>query len=347
MLRALQAWRRLPRVVRIVSSRLALLVPQMFGVTLVTFLLVRLLPGDPALLLLGNLATPDAVRALRHKLGLDGSLFEQFTHYIGMILHGDLGLSPFTSNPVALDLMQRAPATLELIGYSMLLTLLIGVTVAVIAVVRSGGLVDIGSIAYGMAAGAVPDFWVGLLLIFFLFHVLGWAPAPFGRIDAMLTPPPTRTGFYTLDSLLAGDWQVFGSSVSHLALPVLTITIVNAGAVMKLTRAVFAQAYWSDFIVHARACGLSEGRLTLIALRNSLGPIISLAGFLTGFLLGAAVLVETLFAWGGLGQYAVQAVVNSDYAALQGFVLVASAFILLVYLVVDILYELADPRIRV
>jgi ABC-type dipeptide/oligopeptide/nickel transport system permease component len=346
-LRALQLWRRLPRVVRIVVGRLALLVPQMFGVTMVTFLLVRLLPGDPALLLLGHLATPEALRTLRHKLGRDATLYEQFIRYVGTTLHGDLGVSPFTSNPVAVDLLQRAPATLELITYAMVFTLMVGVTIAVIAVVRPGGLVDVGSTAYGMAAGALPDFWVGLLLIFFLFHVLGWAPAPFGRIDAMLTPPPTRTGFYSLDSLLAGDWAAFGSALSHLALPVLTITVVNTGAVMKLTRAVFSEAYWSDFVVHARACGLSEPRLTMIALRNSLGPIISLAGFLTGFLLGAAVLVETLFAWGGLGQYAVQAVVNSDYAALQGFVLVASAFILLVYLVVDILYELADPRIRV
>ncbi len=346
-LRALQLWRRLPRVVRIVFGRLGLLVPQMFGVTLVTFLLVRLLPGDPAMLLLGHLATPEALLTLRHKLGLDASLYEQFIHYVGTTLHGDLGLSPFTSNPVSLDLMQRAPATLELISYAMFFTLLIGVTIAVIAVVRPGGLVDLGSTAYGMAAGAVPGFLGRAAVDLLLFHVLGWAPAPFGRIDAMLAPPPTRTGFYTIDSLLAGDWATFGSAVAHLALPVLTITMVNAGAVVKLTRAVFAESYWSEFIVHARACGLSERRVTMIALRNSLGPIISLAGFLTGFLLGAAVLVETLFAWGGLGQYAVQAVVNSDYAALQGFVLVASAFILLVYLVVDILYELADPRIRV
>ena len=347
MVRALQLWRRLPRVVRIVLARLSLLAPQMFGVTLVTFLLVRMLPGDPAMLLLGDMASPETVRALRHKLGLDASLYEQFIRYFGATLHGDLGVSPFTSNPVALDLVQRAPATLELICYAMLFTMLTGVTVAVIAVVRRGGLVDRGSTVYGMAAGAIPDFCVGLLLIFFLFHILGWAPAPFGRLDAMLAPPPTRTGFYSLDSLLAADWAAFGSSVAHLALPVLTITVVNAGAVIKLTRAVFTESYWSDFVVYARACGLSEQRLVMIALRNSLGPIISLAGFLTGFLLGADVLVETLFAWGGLGQYAVQAVVKSDYSALQGFVLLASVFILLVYLVADILYELADPRIRV
>jgi peptide/nickel transport system permease protein len=299
------------------------------------------------MLVLGNLASPETLRMLRHKLDLDASLHEQFLRYVGAILHGDLGVSLFTSDPVALDLMQRGPATLELILYSMLVTLLGGVAVAVISVVRPGGLVDLGSKIYGMAAGAIPDFFVGLLLIFFLFHMLDWAPAPFGRIDTMLTVPPTRTGFYSVDSVLAGDWSAFGSSIAHLTLPVLTITIVNVGAVIKLTRAVFADSYRSDFVVHARACGLSEQRLIMIALRNSLGPIISLAGFLTGFLLGAEVVVETLFAWGGLGQYAVQAVINSDYSALQGFVLVASVFILLVYLVTDILYELSDPRIRV
>jgi ABC-type dipeptide/oligopeptide/nickel transport system permease component len=345
--RALQLWRRLPRVARIVLARLFVLPPQMLGVTLVTFLLVRMLPGDPALLLLGRMASPETVRMLRNKLGLDASLYEQFISYVGATLHGDLGVSPFTSNPVALDLIQRAPATLELICYAMPLTMLIGVSVAVIGVVRRGGLVDRGIAAYGTTAGSIPDFCVGLLLIFFLFHKLGWAPAPFGRLDVVLTPPPTRTGFYTVDSLIVGDWGTFRSSVAHLALPVLTITIANVGAVIKLTRAAFAESYGSAFVVHARACGLSQRQLTMIALRNSLGPIISLAGFLTGFLLGAAVLVETLFAWGGLGQYAVQAVVNSDYSALQGFVLLASVFILLVYLVADILYEFADPRIRV
>jgi ABC-type dipeptide/oligopeptide/nickel transport system permease component len=343
---AWRVWRQLPRVVRIVLTRLSLFPLQMLGVALATFLLVRMLPGDPAMLLLGHMASPESLRLLHHKLGWDGPVYEQFIRYVAAIPNGDLGVSPFTSNPVALDLMLRAPATLELISYAMLLTLLVGVAVAVIAVVRLRGLVDLGSTVYSMAAGAVPDFFVGLLLIFFLFHTLGWAPAPFGRIDAMLAPPPTRTGFYTLDSLLAGDWTAFGSSVAHLALPVMTITIVNAGALIKLTRAAFAESYQSEFIVHARACGLSERRLILIALRNSLSPIISLTGFLTGYLLGAVVLVETVFAWGGLGQYGVQAVLNSDYLALQGFILLMSVFILFVYLVTDILYEVADPRIR-
>ncbi|MCQ4634932.1 ABC transporter permease [Shinella sp. CPCC 100929] len=343
----IQYWRVLPRPLRIVAGRLIMIVPQMFGVMLVTFLLVRLLPGDPALLMLGNMATEEQIIALREKLGLNLSVYEQFMQYAGNVMHGDLGVSPFTSNPVVVDLLERAPATLELITYAMLLTILIGVAFAVISVIRPKGAIDYGSRVYGLAAGAIPDFWVGLLLIYFFFYVLGWAPAPFGRVDALVTPPPTVTGFYTIDSLLAGDLNAFFSAVGRLLLPVLTLAIVNAGALMKMTKTVFADAYRSDFIRHQRACGLSERTIVRSALRNSLPPIITLVGFLFGFLLGAAVLVETIFSWGGLGQYAVQAVINSDYAALQGFVLVAAAFILVVYLVVDILYELADPRIKV
>lgn len=339
-------WDTLPRWLQIVLGRLLLVIPQMFGVLLVTFFLIRLLPGDPAVLLLGNMATPESVAQLRERLGLNHSVWVQFADYVRHIFHGDLGISIFTSNPVTVDLLDRAPATLELIGYALLLITLAGISLAVISVVRRGGVIDNVARVYGLAAGAIPDFWIGLLLIFFFYSVLGWAAPPFGRLDAMLTPPAYVTGFYTLDSLLTGDMAALRSSAGRLVLPVITIAVVNAGALMKMTHSIFAGVWRSDFIQHARASGLSEMQLVRMALRNSLPPIITIIGFLTGFLLGSAVLVETIFSWGGLGQYAVQAVINSDYPALQGFILVASVFVLLVYLVVDILYELADPRIR-
>ncbi|SAK85550.1 binding-protein-dependent transport system inner membrane protein [Caballeronia pedi] len=340
-------WRSIPRPLRIILARLGTLVPQLFGVMFATFLLVRLLPGDPALLMLGNMATPEAIAALREKLHLNASIWSQFGAYLDALTHGDLGTSMFTSNPVTADLFQRVPATFELIVYSMLLTIVIGVGLAVVSVVRKGGVVDRMGKVYGLAAGAIPDFWVGLLLIYALFHMAGIAPAPFGRIDTFITPPPTITGFYTIDSILTGNWVALRSSVSHLFLPVLTLSIVNAGGLMKLSQSVFEDIYKSEFIRHARASGLSERRIILSALRNSLPPIITMVGFLFSFLLGAAVLVETIFAWGGLGQYAVQSVVNSDYPALQGFVLVAAGFILLVYTAVDVMYGLADPRIEI
>ncbi len=346
-MRLLSAWHALPRLVRIVAMRCLMIVPQMLGITLVAFLLVRLLPGDPARLILGNFATEDSIRLMREKLGLDQTLPVQAERYLVSVLHGDLGTSPFTSNPVLVDLAQRAPATLELIFYAMLLTVAFAVTMAVLSVVRPGGVADHASRLYGLAAGAIPDFWVALLLVFFLFHLLGWAPAPFGRIDALVTPPPTVTGFLTVDSVVARDMTAFWSASARLVLPVLTIAIVNAAALMKMAQISFRDAYRSDFVAQMRMSGVPERQIIRAALRNALPPIISQTAFITGFLLGAAVLVETIFAWGGLGQYAVQAVVNSDYAAVQGFVLVASAFVLIVYTVADILYELADPRIEV
>ena len=340
-------WQQLPRPLRIVIARLPMVIPQMLGVIFVTFMLVRLLPGDPALLMLGNTATEESIANLREQLGLTGSLWQQFTHYLGGVVQGDLGISLFTSNPVSVDLLERAPATLEMMFYAMALTLILGVSVAVIAVVRPGGIADHFSRLYGMAAGAIPDFWVGLLLIFGFFSVLGWAAAPFGRIDPMLDAPAAVTGFYTFDALIAGNLEAFFSAAGRLVLPVLTLTIVNAGALMKMSKTAFAEIWRAEFIRHQRASGLSERVIIRNALRNSLPPIITLVGFMMGFLLGAAVLVETIFSWGGLGQYAVQAVTYSDYPALQGFVLVAAAFILVVYLVVDILYELVDPRIKI
>ncbi|WP_207762098.1 ABC transporter permease [Arboricoccus pini] len=337
----------LPRSLQIILPRLLLLAPQMFGVLFVTFFLIRLLPGDPAVLLLGNMATPEAVAQLRERLGLNDSIWVQFIAYCRNVLHGDLGISIFTSHPVLTDLMERAPATLELIFYAMILTVAIGLLLAVVSVVRPGGFTDVATRIYGLAAGAIPDFWIGLILIFVFFSKLGWAAAPFGRIDAMLSEPPYVTGFYTIDALVAGDFGVLHSAAGRLLLPVITLAVVNAGALMKMTQSVFGKVWASPFVRHARASGVPERVIIRAALRNSLPPIITIVGFLVGFLLGAAVLVETIFSWGGLGQYAVQAVMNSDYPALQGFILVAAAFILVVYLIVDILYELVDPRIRV
>lgn len=340
-------WHALPRSLQIILGRAALIVPQMFGVLFVTFFLIRLLPGDPAILLLGNMATPDAVEQLRDRLGLNDSVWTQFVAYCGNVLEGDLGVSIFTSNPVMTDLLERTPATLELIFYAMLMTVLIGVTLAVVSVVRQGSAIDIGSRVYSLAAGAIPDFWIGLILIYVFFTVLGISAPPFGRIDALISPPPYVTGFYTIDSLLAGNFEAFRSAAGRLILPVMTLAIVNAGALMKMTQNIFAGVWRSEFVQHQRACGVPERTIIRAALRNSLPPIVTIIGFLTGFLLGAAVLVETIFSWGGLGQYAVQAVTSSDYPALQGFIIVAAAFILIVYLVVDIVYELADPRIKV
>jgi peptide/nickel transport system permease protein len=330
-----------------IARRLLALAPQLLAISFVTFILIRLLPGNPAYRLLGPLATDSAVAELSRRMGLDQPLLAQYRLYLEQVLGGDLGTSWFTSRPVASDLLERFPATLELISLSLLAGLLVGIPAGVITAVRQRGIADRTTRIYGLLAGAFPDFWVGLILIFVLYYKLQILPAPLGRIGLGVEPPPTVTGMYTVDSLLAGDWAAFRSALAHLAMPVMALAFGVAAPIMKMTRTTMSTILQGDFVTHARACGVSNAVVARYALRNTLPPVITIIAVLYGYLLGGAVLIENIFAWGGIGQYAVQAVVNSDYAAMQGFVLVAAAFTLIVYLVVDLLYLAVDPRISI
>ena len=341
------AWRRIARsrLSIYVLRRCLALIPQLLAISIVTFVLASLLPGDPVNLILGPMATPEARATLRAKMHLDQPFPTQYYYYLRDLLHGDLGRSWNTSNTVLDDLISRVPATLELITYSLLLALIVGVSIGVITSFRPGGWVDRVTRLYGLLAGALPDFWLGLLLIFFFYYKIPIFPAPLGRLDPFLDPPRQITGMYTIDSLLTGNWECFKSAAAHLALPVITLAFASAGAIMRMTRSTMMSILDGDFIRHGRMSGLPESTLVRYALRNSLPPVVTLVAIIYGFLLGGAVLVENIFGWGGLGQYAVRALVVSDYAALQGFVLVAATFTLLLYLVVDLLYFAIDPRI--
>jgi peptide/nickel transport system permease protein len=261
------------------------------------------------------------------------------------LLQGDFGRAWSTSDSVWQDLITRVPATLELITYSLLLALVVGVSIGIVTAFRQGRSVDRATRIYGLMAGAIPDFWLGLLLIFFFYYELRIFPPPLGRLDPFLTPPDHITGLYTVDSLLTGNWECLLSAVTHLALPVITLAFANAGGIMRMTRSTMIGILDGDFIRHGRLSGLPERTLLRYALRNALPPVVTLVAIIYGYLLGGAVLIENVFGWGGLGQYAVQAMSVSDYAAIQGFVLVAATFTLLLYLVVDLLYFAIDPRI--
>jgi ABC-type dipeptide/oligopeptide/nickel transport system permease component len=200
---------------------------------------------------------------------------------------------------------------------------------------------------YGMLAGSIPDFWLGLILIFVFFSKLGIVPGPIGQLDPIISTPPPVTGMIVIDALIAGEWEAFRSALWHLVLPVATLTLVYMTLIIKNTRSAVEEMMESDFVEHGRALGLSRRTLLGYALRNAMPPVITVIGIVFWFLLGGAVLVETVFAWGGLGQYAVEAVINSDYAPLQAFVLLAAVFTLVVFLLVDLAYFLIDPRIRV
>jgi ABC-type dipeptide/oligopeptide/nickel transport system permease component len=327
-----------------VLKRLAFLPPQIIGVTLITFLLVRLLPGNPAVLLLGPDATPLGVARMDQRLGLSHPLYVQYALYLNNLIHGNLGTSFYTGQPVTSEIGQRLPATLELITYSLIVMVVLGLLGGAFVAWRPKGIVDRVAFVYGMLAGALPDFWLGLLLLYFFFFKLGWLPPPVGRIASNIPPPPHVTGFYTIDSVLSRDWPALASSVEHLILPVTTLVLAYMGSILKMTRASLSEVLQSDMIEFARASGLSRIDILRYGLRNAFPPIVTVIGLSYGFLLGGAVLVETIFSWGGLGQYAVQAVLNSDYAALQGFLLVAAIFNLFVYLAVDIVNRIVDPR---
>jgi ABC-type dipeptide/oligopeptide/nickel transport system permease component len=312
---------------------------------LVSFLLVKSIPGDPAVLMLGPTATPDAIASLRTQMGLDQPLYMQFILYVTHLLHGDLGTSWQTTRPVLDDLIQRFPATLELVTYSLILAIAVGMGLGIASALNPKGWVGRLADVYGLSAGALPDFWFALVLIFVFYTLAHWAPAPLGRLDIEVIAPTPISGFMTIDTLLAGDMEAFRSAASHLILPVLTLGLINAGPIMKMTQSSMVKMLGSDASRYEMLCGIPQRLVSRHALRNALPSIVTIISVLYGYLIGGAVLVEIVFSWGGAGQYAVQGVLNSDIYPVLGFVLFSAVFSLIVYIAVDLVYVLIDPRI--
>lgn len=329
-----------------VIRRLLAFIPLVIGISLITFFLVRLLPGDPAQVLAGSMPYEGVVESIRERMGLDKPIPVQYLIYVQNALHGDFGDSWFTGKSVAEDILRRAPATFELITYGLLAAIAFGFFLGVWGAWKPGGMLDRVGSFYGFAAGGVPDFWLALLVIFVFYHLLHIIPPPIGRFPLALTPPPTVTGFLTVDALLVGDFAGFKAAIGQLVGPVLTLGIFFGGPIAKLTRQTMLDILQGDFIRYGRACGLSEWTVAKYAFQSILPPVLTLIGWLYAFLVGGAVLVETIFSWNGIGQYAVQAIVNKDYAPVQAFVLLAGLFSLIVYLILDLLYMLVDPRVR-
>jgi ABC-type dipeptide/oligopeptide/nickel transport system permease component len=329
-----------------IGRRLIFVGPQLVGILLVSFLLLKLIPGDPAVMMLGPFATDEGLARLRSELGLDRSVFEQFGLYLWRVLHGDLGSSWQTTMPVTSDLAQRFPATLELVTLSLLLALLIGVPLGVAGAKNKTGVLRKIADYYGLVAGALPDFWFALVLIFVLYTMLGIVPAPLGRMDFTVIPPRTITGSLLIDSLVSGNWAALKNAAGHLVLPVLTLGFINAAPILKMTQSTMQNMLDADFSRYAEMCGLPRQVVVRKALRNALPSVITIVSVLYGFLIGGAVLVEIVFSWGGAGQYAVQGVLNADLNPVLGFVLYSAVLSLVIYLVVDLIYFAIDPRTR-
>ena len=336
---------------RFILGRLATAAVQLTGLALVVFFAIRLLPADPVARLVGQNASPEAYQSSRHALGLDQPVLEQFGRYLGVVsgssglLEGNLGRSWVSGDPIAQEIARTLPITLELITLSFVLAFLISVPLGMLCALRPGGIADKLTFGYSLFAGSQPEFWWGLLFIYVFFAVLGWAPPPLGRLTPMLTPPPTVTGFITVDSLLAGNMTMFRDGAHHLALPVLTKMFVLSGPIVKMVRQNMVRVMGSDYVLYAQACGLPPRRIALVALKNALVPSLTLLGVLYGYILGGAVLIETVFSLGGIGQYAVSAVLNFDYPAIQAVVLVIATISLFVYLALDVVHALLDRRL--
>jgi peptide/nickel transport system permease protein len=334
------------RLLRFLGRRLLYAIPQVAVVTVVTFVMVRLLPGNPAFQLAGPFATEKTREAMAERLGIDQPLWEQYLRYLRDLAHGDFGQSWFTARPVTQELLARIPATLELITIAMIVIVAGGILLGLVVALRGGGWLDRGATLYGRLAGAFPDFWLALVLSYVFFFLLGWLPGPTGRLPASLSPPPRVTGFFTVDALIAGDMQVFLAAVVQLILPVTTLVLVYMSGIIRMAGTTIGDQLAGDMVQYARLCGLPEGKVVRYALRNSLPPILTLIALTYGFLLGGAVLVETVFSWGGIGQYVVASIGRSDYFPVQGFILVAALLNIAVYLIVDIIQILIDPRIE-
>lgn len=329
-----------------IGVRITHAIPVILGVVVVSFLLTRALPGDPAVYFAGAAADEESIAEIRTALGLDKPLYEQFIIYAGDVATGDLGNSLSTGQPVLEDLANRLPASLELTLTALLLSCSIAIPLGVLAATRPGSAVDHLCRVLVTAGVSLPTFFTGVVLIYVFYYLLGIAPSPLGRLDFIYIEPDHVTGFYLIDAAIAGDWETWLGALKQLVLPAATLALFTLAPLARMTRAAMLSALASDYIRTARAAGLTEDKvLFTYAFRNALLPVITTLGMVFSFTLGANVLVEKVFAWPGIGSYAVEALVVSDYAAVQGFVLAMALLFVALNLVIDLTYTLVDPRI--
>jgi peptide/nickel transport system permease protein len=334
------------RLVRYTLRRLLLLIPVLLGVSIVTFVLIRVLPGDPIRTLLPQTATPADVAAARARFGLDHSLVTQYWIFLKHLVRGDLGTSFQTGLPVTHELAQRVGPTFELVTCALVLALIVGVVLGVTSALRSGKawdqVVRFGSIA----GGAVSDFWLGLLLILLFYYHLGLAPAPDGRIGSGIELR-TITHIDLVDAVITANGAALRSVLSHLALPVITLTVVSAAPIVRGVRASALQVLASNAYRCTEAHGLpARMRVMRYLVRESLVGVPTIAALIYGYLLGGAVLVEYVYSWQGFGQWALHGMLFRDYPIVQAFVLISATFYVLVFLAADVLHAVLDPRVR-
>ncbi|RPH50151.1 MAG: ABC transporter permease subunit [Desulfobacteraceae bacterium] len=333
-------------MIKFILRRIAMIIPTFIGITLLTFSLIHLVPGDPVELIAGERGiTPARHAELKAELGLDKPMLVQYANYIRGILHGNMGKSIVTKQPVFKEFLTLFPATLELSFFAMIFAVVLGLPAGIIAGVRRGSFFDHSVMGLSLAGYSMPIFWWGLLLILFFSVFLGWTPVS-GRLSALFWID-ADTGFMLIDTLRSDEKGAFISALRHLILPSIVLGTIPLAVIARMTRSSMLEVLTEDYVRTARAKGLAPLRVIMIhALRNALIPVITVIGLQTGVLLAGAILTETIFAWPGVGKWIVESINRRDYPSVQGGILLISSLIILVNLAVDMLYGIVNPRIR-
>ena len=335
------------RLIRYIIRRLLTLVPVLLLVSALTFTATHLLPWSPVYLLLGEDVDEVTVARMTSELGLDKPLPVQYAIYLRNLLRGDLGWAFHTGRPVVDDIKDRLPATLELTFAALLVAIVAAIPLGIFSAIRKGSVLDHVARVVTLIGLCIPVFWLGLIAIYFFFFKLRIFPAPFGRIALDVDPPAHITGAYLVDSLLTGNVVAFRSSLQHIALPALSQAFVIMAPLARMTRASMIRVLESDYMRAARAAGIPARTIHFrYALKNALLPTITLIGLIFGFALGGNVMIEKVFSWPGIGSYALDSISLTDYAAVQGYVLLSAALYVFIFLLVDLVYFAVDPRIE-
>lgn len=332
-----------------VGRRLALLILVLIGLSIITFTLARIVPSDPAAVYLGPRPRPEQIAEVRIKLGLDKPVYVQYAYYLRDLLHGDLGTSIRTHQPVLKSILRFLPASFELMLTAIILALIIGTLLGVASAQKENTLIDHADRLFAVTGVSLPAFWLGLLFQLLFFRWLGILPLG-GRIDiyvSLFSPIKHITGFYVIDSLITGNWVAFKSSILHLILPGITLAAYSTGIIMRMTRATMLEINREDYIVAARAAGIPERTVVFkYALKNAMAPTLTTAGLAFASMLTATFFIETIFYWPGVGTYTVKSILLNDYPVIMAVTLVGALLYVLVNLVIDLVLVFLDPRIR-
>lgn len=335
------------RLVQYSLRRILLLIPVLLAALFITFWLTRIVPGNPIDRVAGPYISQERRDEMKHEARLDLPFYQQFALYIGDLSRGDLGVSYTTAQPVSKDLAERLPATLELVILGMLFAIGIGLPIGLVGALKKDALSDQVGRVFAVLGVSLPIFWLALVLLYVFFYQLGIAPAPLGRLPVIMSPPPTVTGLYLLDALLAGDGETFRAAFAALLLPTVAVGLTAMAPIARMTRTSMIDALESDYVRTAIVLGLPRWRIVLQhAFKNAVPPILTITAAVFGFLLGGEVLIEYIFSWPGLGQYAYNAILAGDFPAVQGYILLVTTVYVLIYLAVDLISATIDPRVQ-